>query len=78
MTQTLKASEFKARCLQVMDDVAASGERVVITKRNRPLVALVPAVEPPAGSPFGWHRGEVAILGDIIEPADANDWEALR
>ena len=32
--QTLKASEFKARCLKLMDDVQKSGEEIVITKNG--------------------------------------------
>lgn len=38
----MKAGEFKAKCLAVMDEVAASGEPVVITKRGRPVVRVVP------------------------------------
>ena len=37
----LSASEFKATCLAVLDDVAA-GDEVVITKRGRPVARLVP------------------------------------
>ena len=30
----IKASEFKARCLKLMDEVAESGEEIVITKHG--------------------------------------------
>lgn len=40
----ISASEFKARCLALLDDVAATGEPMVITKRGRPLARLI-AVE---------------------------------
>src|SRR5919106_1575795 len=36
--RTIKASEFKARCLKLTDEVAASGEPLVITKNGRPIV----------------------------------------
>jgi len=78
MATTLKASEFKARCLQLMDDVAATGESIIITKHNRPVAALVPVLEPAAQSPFGWHRGQVEICGDIITPLGTDDWEVLE
>ena len=39
--QTIKASEFKARCLRLMDDVAEGGPEIVITKRGRPVSRLV-------------------------------------
>ena len=35
--RVVKASEFKAKCLQLMDEVAASGEEIIITKRGRPV-----------------------------------------
>lgn len=38
----MKAGEFKAKCLAVMDEVAATGEAVVITKRGKPVARLVP------------------------------------
>ena len=41
-TRTIKASEFKATCLKLMDDVADSGEEIIITKNGRPVSRLVP------------------------------------
>ena len=35
--QTIKASEFKAKCLKLMDEVAASGEELIITKNQKPI-----------------------------------------
>ena len=35
--QTIQASEFKARCLALMDQVAASGEILVVTKNGKPI-----------------------------------------
>lgn len=72
--QTIKASEFKAKCLKLMDEVAASGEAIVITKNGRPVSRLVPYREKPK-SLFGIDRGRIELLGDIIEPLDV-EWEA--
>jgi prevent-host-death family protein len=69
----IKASEFKARCLQLMDEVAESGEPLVITKNGRPVSKLVPYYEKPE-SLFGLMAGEVTIEGDIISPIEA-EWE---
>ena len=33
----IKAGEFKARCLQLMDDVAATGDTIIVTKRGKPV-----------------------------------------
>ena len=74
--RAVTASEFKARCLQLMDEVNDSGEEIVITKRGRPVSRLVPYRERPA-TLFGMFAGEMKILGDIIEPIDV-EWEANR
>lgn len=72
--RTVKASEFKARCLQLMDEVNASGEPLLVTKRGRP----VAEIRPPAGrqrSLYGLHAGQIEILGDIISPLE-EPWDA--
>jgi prevent-host-death family protein len=73
---TIGATEFKARCLEVMDLVAATGNPVVITKRGRPVVRLVP-VEAPSRSIIGALKGHIRIRGDIVSPIDVR-WEASR
>ena len=72
-TRTIKASEFKARCLALMDQIAESGEEIVITKRGKPVAKLAPCESRPR-TLFG-AGGEIAIHGDIIEPIDV-EWEA--
>ncbi len=73
-TKTIKASEFKAKCLQLMDEVAATGEEIVITKNGRPVSKLMPYREKPK-TLFGIDRDKIVILGDIVEPIDV-EWEA--
>ena len=41
-TRTITASEFRAKCLQLLDEVAATREEIVITKRGRPVCRLTP------------------------------------
>ena len=72
--RTIKASEFKARCLKLMDEIAASGAEIVITKNGRPVSRLVPYRRKPK-SLFGIDRGRVEVLGDLDEPLDVA-WEA--
>ena len=57
-----------------MDEVAESGEEIVITKHGRPISRLAPYREKPE-SLFGIDRGRIEILGDITEPIDV-EWEA--
>ena len=40
--RTIKASEFKAKCLKLIDEVADSGAEYVTTKNGRPVSRLAP------------------------------------
>ena len=72
--RTIKASEFKARCLKLMDEVADNGAEIVITKNGRPVSRLIPYRKKP-DTLFGIDRGKLEILGDLDEPLDVA-WEA--
>ena len=73
-SRIMKASEFKAKCLQVMDEVAATGEPVIITKNGKPVSKLVAAEERPK-SIIGALKNSIVSYGDIITPIDVT-WEA--
>ena len=70
----IKASEFKAKCLKLMDEVAENGEEIVITKNGKPVAKLTAFRERP-NTLFGIDKGRLEILGDIISPIDV-EWEA--
>ena len=72
--RTIKASEFKAKCLKLMDEVAENGEEIVITKNGKPVAKLTAFRERPK-TLFGIDKGRLEILGDIISPIDV-EWEA--
>lgn len=75
--QTIKASEFKARCLALMDHVAKTGEAILVTKNGKPVAELRPHSGARISSPFGIHKGLVEVTGDIVSPLDA-DWEVTK
>ena len=62
----MRASVFKARCLTVMDDVQATGEPVIVTKRGKPVVKVVPVES--ENDLFGFMAGKFKIIGDIESP----------
>ena len=64
----MKAGEFKAKCLAVMDEVAASGEPVVITKRGKAIARLVPEPKDQTGL-----LEYLAGTGTIVDPNDDLD-----
>ncbi|MEA3291000.1 MAG: type II toxin-antitoxin system Phd/YefM family antitoxin, partial [Pseudomonadota bacterium] len=38
----ISATDFKAKCLKLLDDVARTHEPVVVTKRGKPIAKVVP------------------------------------
>lgn len=77
MTKIMKASEFKAKCLAVMDEVAKSGQGVVVTKNGKPLVELVPHKGKAQQGLLGILKGDLVIKGDIISPIEV-EWDAMK
>lgn len=79
MTMTaleIPAGQFKARCLQLMEQVRTTRRPIVITKRGKPVARLLPMDEAPAGREiFGCMKGTVAIQGDIVGPT-GEEWHA--
>ena len=77
--RAIKASEFKARCLAILDEVARTGEPVAISKRGRVVAEVVRPRKSKAGRyPQEALRGTGRTLGDIIAPAlPPASWEAL-
>lgn len=71
----IPAGKFKARCLQIMDEVEETGREVVITKRGRPVARLVPVAAAPAQEVLGCMRGTVTVVGDLVAPLE-EVWEA--
>ena len=72
--KTIEASEFKAKCLKLLDEIAETGGDIIITKKGHPVSRLGPYREKPK-TLWGIDRGKFEILGDIIEPIDV-EWEA--
>ena len=78
MKQTVLAvSEFKAKCLRLLDKVEEEGETLIITRRGRPVAKVVP-VAPPKRSLRGSWKSTVKIRGDIVYFDASKDWESSR
>ena len=77
--EAINASDFKARCLAILDRVSATGERIVILKRGRPVAELGPANRVGESYPQLELQGTVTMVGDIVGPAvPEGDWETLK
>ena len=59
--RTIPATRFKAECLQLLDEVADSGETIIVTKRGKPVARLLPLAPPES------LEGSVTFLVDDEE-----------
>jgi prevent-host-death family protein len=66
--RTMAAGKFKAQCLGVLDEVQAKREPVIVTKNGKAVAQLTPMPIEEADPIFGFYRGKLDILGDVISP----------
>jgi prevent-host-death family protein len=71
--QKIPAAQFKSQCLAVMDQVAESGQPVVVTKHGRPVVQINRVVSNEEDI-FGFLAGKGRIVGDIENTIPVSDW----
>lgn len=72
MERYVSATRFKAQCLGLIDEVARTGDTLVVTKHKRPVVRVAPA------EPAESLRGSVQFLvsdDELIAPL-GEPWEA--
>lgn len=78
--EEIAISEFKAKCLGLIDQVKKTRKPLRITKRGEVMAELYPPAQ--VMSRMEWiesMQGSGETLGDIISPAsDPEDWEVLR
>jgi prevent-host-death family protein len=74
----MRASAFKARCLKVMNDVQATSEPVIVTKRGKPVVKVIP-IKTENDDIFGFMVDKFDIVGDIESPVvPLKDWKIFK
>ncbi len=77
--KTIPAGQFKQTCLRLLEEVRATGEAIVVTKRGVPVAQLAPLAPDPDDDWLGAMRGTAKVRGDLVAPAtDEDEWEALR
>jgi prevent-host-death family protein len=59
--RSIPAARFKAQCLKLLDEVAETGETIVVTKRGKAVARVEPVEEPPS------LKGSVTYLTDDDE-----------
>ena len=78
--EQIAISEFKAKCLALLEQVQKTKAPLRITRRGKPIAEVIPPS--PTTDRADWlgsMAGTVDILGDIVSPViEESDWEALR
>jgi prevent-host-death family protein len=73
-------SEFKAKCLGILEEVRKTRKPIRITRFGEPVAEVVPpTAERTKERRLGSMAGSMKILGDIVGPTGSlNDWDAWR
>jgi prevent-host-death family protein len=77
-TRIIGATEFKAKCLALFDEIEEEGGTIIVTKRGRPVATIGPARKQAWKSPKGILAGKIKIVGDIVNFDTSELWEALQ
>ncbi len=76
--ESIAISEFKATCLAVLERVRRTGTSVLVTRRGVPVAEINPPSPASVDSDWmGSMRTTATIVGDLVAPIAADDWEAL-
>lgn len=74
----ISASDFKAKCLSLIEHVRGGGEPIVITKRGKVVARLVAAGDE-APRPWVGVKGAARLVGNPFAPAiDEAEIESLK
>ena len=66
--RVMSVAAAKAHFSSVIAGVQEQRNSVTILKRGVPVAEIIPVAEPASSSGFGWMRGSVQELGDIVGP----------
>jgi len=76
--KTMAVSEFKAHALKVLNEVSESREAIIITKRGKPLVQVVPHCESEMKPSPGKLADAFVFEKDIVTPLGEGLWESCQ
>lgn len=77
-SHVVSVTEFKAKCLALLDDVSTTGDTITVTKRGKPLATVSPAKAKPYKSSKGIWKGKIHIPDDVLMDDTSELWEVVR
>jgi prevent-host-death family protein len=72
--RVVSATEFKTKCLALLDEVEQHGQSITVTRRGRPVAVVAPAKRKAFKSPANSWAGRMQIVGDIVN-TDPRMWD---
>lgn len=76
--QTISVTEFKSKCLSLLDGVGKNGGSITVTKRGRPLAKIVPPPKDGWKSLKGAWAGKFSVPDDVLMADTSDLWEVVR
>lgn len=72
----INAVQFRANCFKIIDQIQQNKDEVIITKRGKPVVKMVPILPDKKDPMIGALTGFGRTVADLTEPtAESNEWE---
>lgn len=75
--KTMLLSEFKAKCIGVMNEALRTHEPIVVTRRGHPIARIEPLFSEQPERTLGTRDRRMRILGDIVHADFSTDWESV-
>jgi prevent-host-death family protein len=77
-SRVVSATEFKAKCLALLDEIAEKGGTITVTKRGRPVATVGPALKLRRESLKGAWAGKVFIPDEVLMADHSDSYDCLR
>jgi prevent-host-death family protein len=76
-SQIVTATEFKSKCLSLLDEIATKGGTITVTKRGRPVATLNPVIKKRKSSKGAW-KGKFYIPDEVLMADTSELWDVVR
>ena len=76
--ETIAISEFKAHALKIIDNISKNHEKIIITKRGKPVAEIIPYRSSEGKSKPGKLAGTLIYKDDIVSPLGEEMWDASK
>jgi prevent-host-death family protein len=77
-TRVVSATEFKAKCLALLDEIGHTGGTITVTKRGRPMATVGPVPRRARPSTEGMWKGKIRFSEELLAAGTADLWDVLR